>query len=147
MSRDIITIFLTSLTPVLELRGGMVLAWGLQVPLPFAMAVCITGSTLLGIITYTFGEIFVTILRKILPFYMESVERKKEKLLKNYEKWGYIALTLFIGIPLPGTGAFTGALLAGLLELKPIPTFIAIVAGNTVAATILSLLFLIKRGG
>jgi len=144
MSRDIITVFITSLTPVLELRGGMLLAWTLKISWPVAITICVLGSTILGIITYFLGEFFIYVLKRILPSYINRLEQKKDNLLSNYEKWGYIALTLFVGIPLPGTGAFTGALIAGILNLHPIKSILSIFTGNILAALILSLLFLAR---
>lgn len=142
--RHIITVFITSLTPVLELRGGMLLARSLNLPWWVSFLTCVIGSTLLGVLTFFLGEIIIKILKIILPKYIEKLEEKKETLSQNYEKWGYTALTLFVGIPLPGTGAFTGALIAGLLEFDTKKSIISLLLGNILAAFLLSLFFLIR---
>jgi uncharacterized membrane protein len=142
--RHIIAVFITSMTPVLELRGGMILAWSLKLPWFLSFTICVIGSTILGVFTFFLGELLIKILRYMIPSYIEKVEKKKEEFIRNYEKWGYIALTLFVGIPLPGTGAFTGALIAGLLELETIKTILSLLLGNVLAALLLSLFFLIR---
>ena len=140
--QDIISIFITSITPVLELRGSMILGWHLGVPWHITIIISVLGSTLLGIAAYLLGDIIIIILQHIIPSYIFHLEIKKDHFIKNYEKWGYIALTLFVGIPLPGTGAFTGALIAGLLKLQPTKTVLSLFLGNLLAALILSLLFI-----
>lgn len=62
-----------------------------------------------------------------------------EKKSKSIRILGYIGLAIFIGIPLPGTGAWTGAFIAGLLSLKKFPSFISIISGVLMAATIVTL--------
>lgn len=139
--QDIIPIFITSITPVLELRGSMILGWHLGIPWHITIIVSVLGSTLLGILAYLLGDLIIILLQHTIPYYISHLEIKKNNFIKSYEKWGYIALTLFVGIPLPGTGAFTGALVAGLLELQPTKTFLSLFLGNFLAALILSLFF------
>ncbi len=142
--KHIIAIFLTSITPILELRGGMLLAWTLGMPWWISFLTCVIGSTILGTLAFLIGDFIILILKYIFPSYINKLQNKKKQFIENYEKLGYIALTLFVGIPLPGTGAFTGALIAGLLELNPIKTILSLLFGNILAALILSIFFFIR---
>jgi len=135
-----VVVFLISLLPVLELRGGLIAASLLGVDFVTAFIICFVGN----MIPIPFIILFI---RKILEFLstipafeklvekiMNKSEKNKEKILK-YEKWG---LLIFVAIPLPGTGAWSGALVAGLLGMRMKSAFPIITLGVLIAGIIMS---------
>ena len=68
---------------------------------------------------------------------MISLDKKVEKNKQSIERYGYFGLTLFVGIPLPGTGAFTGCLIASVLDMDKKKSFLAIVLGVLMASVIM----------
>lgn len=132
-------IFVISMIPILELRGGIVAASLLGVPITTAIPVCIVGN----IIPIPFILLFITkifeLMKKTKTFrpLVEKLESKamgKSDKIKKYEFWG---LMLFVGIPLPGTGAWTGSLIAALLRIKNRKAVPAIFLGLILATIIM----------
>ena len=130
--------------PILELRGGLLAAGPAILDIPMWQAVpgCV-GRDLLPIpfilllITKIFDWMKGT--RKLKPI-VEKLEKKalsKSDKIEKYEFWG---LVIFVGIPLPGTGAWTGALIAALLGIRFRKAFPAIVLGVCLAASIMTVL-------
>ncbi len=113
-------IFIISLLPILELRGGMIAAKLLGVKLVKAFIICYIGNIIpIPFILLFIRRIFAAMrktkrLGKIADKIEEKSLKKKDKVLK-YKQWG---LLLFVAIPLPGTGGWTGALLAALLDIR-----------------------------
>ena len=68
------------------------------------------------------------------------LDQKVEKHKGQIEKFGYLGIVLFVGIPLPGTGAWTGSLIASVLEMDRKKTFLAVLAGVFMASIIMMLL-------
>lgn len=135
-----LTIFLISLLPILELRGGMIAAALLGVNFTQAFLICLVGNLLpipfiLWLIRPFFNWLKTTKhLKKVADWLERKTEKNKEKVLK-YEVLG---LLLFVAIPLPGTGGWTGALVAAMLDMpmkKSLPT---IVIGVLIAGFIMS---------
>ena len=133
-------IFLISLLPILELRGGIIAAKILGVSFMRAFAICFIGN----ILPVPFILLFV---RKIFSFLkrfkkvqntIEKLEarsiRKADKIVR-YRLWG---LLLLVAIPLPGTGAWTGALAADLLDIRIKHSFPVICVGVLIAGLIIS---------
>ena len=125
-------IFIISMIPILELRGGILAA----------------GPAFLNIPTWRAIPIFAW-LRKTRLFrpLVEKLEKKamsKSDRISRYEFWG---LVLFVGIPLPGTGAWTGALVASLLGIDWKKAFGAIVVGVCMASVIMYILSYVVIGG
>lgn len=137
-------LFIISMVPILELRGGLLAAGPafLDVAKWQAIPICIIGNLLpipfiLLLITKIFDWMKGT--KKLKPL-VEKLEKKamsKSGKIEKYEFWG---LVLFVGIPLPGTGAWTGALIASLLGIRFRKAFPAIVLGVLIAAVIMSIL-------
>lgn len=136
-----LTIFLISLLPILELRGGMIAAALLGVPFGRAFLICLVGNLLpipfiLWLIRPFFNWLRTTKHFKKLADWLErKTEKNKEKVLK-YEVLG---LLLFVAIPLPGTGGWTGALVAAMLDMPmkkslPIICLGVLIAGIIMAA-------------
>lgn len=139
-----VIIFIISMIPILELRGGLLAASPalLNVPILTAIPLCIIGNVLpIPFILLLITKILdwmktVTIFRPIAVWLENKAMSKKDK-IEKYEFWG---LVLFVGIPLPGTGAWTGSLIAALLRLKIKKAFLAIMLGIVIATVIMSIL-------
>ena len=136
-----LTIFVISLLPILELRGGMIAARLLGVSFLKAFAICYIGNMLpIPFILLCIKKIF-EILRKY-PFFEKIITRLEAKTEKNkdkvlrYKSWG---LLIFVAIPLPGTGGWTGALMAALLDIDFKRALPIISLGVFIAGLIMSL--------
>ena len=137
-----VIVFIISLLPVLELRGGLVAASLLGVDFLTGYVVSIIGNVLPIPIVLLFLEKIFDFLRKF-DFTKKVVDKIENKILskkEQIEKYGYLGLLLFVGIPLPGTGAWTGAGLAVLLHLNKKKSFIFIMLGVILASIIMSII-------
>ena len=134
-------VFIISLLPVLELRGGLVAASLLNVEPLVGYVISIIGN----MIPIPFILLFIT---KILDWMEDSkiklfrkisswLHKKAKKNKAQIEKYGYLGLILFVGIPLPGTGAWTGCLIAALLNMDRKKSFYAVIAGIIMASIIM----------
>ena len=135
-------VFVISLMPILELRGGLLAAalLGLD-PIP---------SYIISIIGNILPIPFILLLiNKILEWMRKSKhfsgnanwqDKKKKKNKGQIEKYGYLGIVIFVGIPLPGTGAWTGSLIASVLEMDRKKTFIAVLLGVIIASIIMMIL-------
>ena len=143
MLKQYILAFLISMVPLIELRGGVPAAITMGIPALNAIAVCAIGNMLPVPIIYLFarkvlvwgsdkphiGGIFTKILDK--------GEKAGQKLVATASRKGlFMALMLFVGIPLPGTGAWTGALVAALLDIRLKSAIPAIFVGLLIAGAI-----------
>ena len=137
-----LTIFVISLMPILELRGGMIAARLLEVNFFKAFAICFIGNMLpIPFILLFIKKIFEWLRRfkffeKIIVKLEAKTDRNKEKVLR-YKSWG---LLLFVAIPLPGTGGWTGALFASLLNVDFKRALPIITLGVFIAGVIMSLI-------
>lgn len=136
--------FFISMVPLLELRGGLIAASLLQVQYVKAVLFCVIGN----IIPIPFILLFI---KKILKWmkgikflwfdkiatWLENRATKKSDALKKGEFWG---LLLFVGIPLPGTGAWMGSLIAALFDVDIKKASLAIFCGLILATIIMSIL-------
>ncbi len=112
-------VFIISMVPILELRGGLIVSKLLEVPITTAIPLCIIGNIIpIPFILLFIKQIFKWMKKiKLFRGLVERLEAKamgKSDSIKKYEFWG---LVLFVGIPLPGTGAWTGSLIAALLDV------------------------------
>lgn len=134
-------VFIISMTPILELRGGLLVASLLNVPLLTAIPLCIIGNIIpIPFILLFIKKIFQWI-KTISCFrgFIEKLEKRamgKSDSIKRGEFWG---LALFVGIPLPGTGAWTGSLIASLLEIDIKKAVWAELLGIAIATIIMSI--------
>ena len=137
-------IFIISMIPILELRGGLLAASPalLNVPILRAIPICIVGNIIpIPFILLFIRQIFKW-MKKTKTFRglitkLENRAMGKSDQIKRYE---FLGLLLFVGIPLPGTGAWTGALVASLLHMKFGKAFGAILVGIALATVIMSIL-------
>ena len=136
-----LTIFIVSLLPILELRGGLIAAKLLGVPFLKAFIICFLGNIVpIPFIILFIKKIFAFMRRfKIFDKLLDRLESKGEKnrdKVMRYQNWG---LLIFVAIPLPGTGGWTGALIAALLDIPIKKSFPIIVAGVFIAGIIMSI--------
>lgn len=140
ISREAV-IFIISMIPILELRGGLLAASLLKVPIIRAIPLCIIGN----IIPIPFILLFIKKIFKWLKKFkhfrplvekMEARAMKKSGQVSNAEFWG---LALFVGIPLPGTGAWTGSLIAALLDMDIKKAVLSELVGIAIATLIMSI--------
>lgn len=134
-------IFLISLMPILELRGGMIAAALLKVPYMRAASICITGNILPVPFILMFLDKIFTLMEKWKPT-KNIVRYFKDKAIKNkskIDKYGFLGLVLFVGIPLPGTGAWTGSLVASVFNMDIRKASIGIFLGIVLAFIIMSI--------
>ena len=141
ISKEVI-IFIISLMPILELRGGLLAASLLDVEYITAALICVLGNVLPIPFVLLFLRYVLDILSKwnITKRIVNWLEKKVESKRDQIDKYGYLGLILFVGIPLPGTGAWTGSLLAVMLGLSRKKSFICILLGVLLAAIIMSIL-------
>jgi len=133
-------VFLISATPVIEVRGAVPIAFlYFKMPVFNTLLLCVLGSILPIIPILWFLNTATEKLRKINVFnkffeWLFARTRSKSKIIEDFE---LVGLTLFVAIPFPGTGVWTGCVAAYLLGLPWIPTFICATIGTTIASLIL----------
>ena len=139
-------IFLISMVPVIELRGAMIYAVGYNLPYVPALITCVVGNMLPVPFIYFFARKVLVwgadkkYIGKFFRFCLEKGQRGGEKLVKKTGRGGlFLALLLFVGIPLPGTGAWTGTLAASFLNMGIKSTAAAVSLGVVLAGLIMGL--------
>ena len=133
--------FLISLLPILELRGGLIAANLLGVKLIPAFIICFIGNMLPIPFILLFIEKIFDWLRdkKGLGKVVRYCEKKADKNRDKIDKYGYWGLLILVAIPLPGTGGWTGALVAALMRLDIKKSLPVSAAGVLIAGIIVSL--------
>ena len=112
-------IFLISLLPILELRGGILAGTLLGVDWPIAYLICVIGNLLpIPFILLFIRKIFDWIRNTRFVKLVDKLEAKAEKKSAKVTKYKKFGLFLFVAIPLPGTGGWTGALIASVLKMR-----------------------------
>ena len=139
---EIFWVILWSMAPVSELRGGIPWAYyvGLNPWLAFLIPV-VANILVIPILFFFLDKVHklfykIKIYKKLFDAYVHKTRKRAKPKL---EKYGYAALTLFVAIPFPTTGAWTGTIIAWLLGLERKQSLIAIFAGVTIAGIIVSL--------
>ena len=139
-------IFFVSMVPIIELRGAMVYAVGYDLPYIPALITCVIGNMLPVPIIYFFARKVLVwgankkYIGKFFSFCLEKGERAGQKLVKTAGRGGlFLALLLFVGIPLPGTGAWTGTLGASFLNMGFKSTVLSVSLGVVLAGIIMAL--------
>ena len=115
-----LTAFVISLLPILECRGGMIAARLLEMPFLKAFVICYLGNMLpIPFILLFLKKIFELMKKsKGLGKIVHKMEKKAEKHRHTIEKYGTWGLLALVAIPLPGTGGWTGALVAEIMDIK-----------------------------
>ncbi len=137
-----IIVFIISLMPILELRGGLIAASLLDLNPIVSYIICIIGNVIPVPFILWFINIILDKMRKSKRFKKVAkwLDKKVDKHKGQIEKYGFWGLVLFVGIPLPGTGAWTGCLIAAVLEMDRKKAFIAAMIGIFMASIIMMLL-------
>ena len=135
-------VFIISMLPILELRGGLIAASLLNLNIVSSFIICFIGNILpvpfiLWFITPIFDKLKKT---KKLSKFVNKLENKAMSKKDQIEKYQYWGLMLFVGIPLPGTGARTGCLIAALLGMDKKKSFLFTTLGVLMAGIIMLIL-------
>lgn len=141
LSEELIA-FIVSMLPILELRGGLIAAKLMDIEFFKAFAICFIGNMVpIPFILFFIRKIF-NLLKKIkkVEAVIEKIEARSLRKADNVRKYRLWGLFLFVAIPLPGTGAWTGALIADLLDIRIKHSFPVITVGVFVAGVIISAL-------
>ncbi len=135
-----ITILLT-LAPISELRGGIPFAIGHSISPVTAFILCVSVNALVGPLVFIFLETLHKLLYRIV-FYKKIfdsiVKRARKRVQDKIDRYGYAGLTIFVAIPLPVTGAYTGAIGAWVLGMDYKKSFLAIAIGVVIAGLIVT---------
>ena len=138
-------VFFIAMVPIVELRGAVPIAqgWGLNEML--ALWVCVLGNMVPVPFIYFFARRFLNwgaqrkYIGKICRFFLVKGERAGQKLVKKAGRGGlFVALMLFVGIPLPGTGAWTGTLGASFLDMGFRSTVLSVSLGVILSGVIMT---------
>ena len=137
-----VIVFIISLMPILELRGGLIAAALLGMDGIKSFIICFIGNIIpipfiLWFITPLFDKLKRT---KLFSGIVNKLENKAMKRKDKIEKLQYIGLLLFVGIPLPGTGAWTGSLIAALLNMDKKKSLLYAILGVVLAGIIMMIL-------
>lgn len=133
-------IFIISMVPILELRGGILAASLLDVHILRAIGFCIAGNIVPIPFILLFIEKIFEWMKKIKlfrPMVLKLEEKALGEKSEKIRKYEFVGLMLFVGIPLPGTGAWTGSLIAALLHVKRRKAVPAIFLGLLLATAIM----------
>lgn len=145
MLKKYLIIFLVSMVPLIELRGAVPIAVGMNLSLLPSYIVCILGNMLPVPFIFFFARKVLEwgadkpVIGKFFTFCLEKGHKGGQKLQEKAGRGLFVALLLFVGIPLPGTGAWTGSLLAALLGMKFKKAFPAVLLGIALASLIMSI--------
>ena len=139
-------VFLISMVPIIELRGAIPVAVGMGLPLIPSYIICIIGNMLPVPFIYFFARKVLLwgsdkpVIGKFFTFCLEKGEKGGKKLQAKAGRGLFVALLLFVGIPLPGTGAWTGTLAASLLDMDFKSSVVAVMCGVLLAGVIMALI-------
>ena len=137
-------VFFCSMLPIIELRGAIPLAFGLGLPWWQAYLIAVLGNLLpvpfilllINVVIKWMANSKVKFFNKFANFLLAKVEKNRER-IEKYSFWG---LCLFVAIPLPVTGAWTGSLVAAVVGMKPLKAFVSALLGVLLAGAIVTLI-------
>lgn len=135
-----ISVFIVSMIPLIEERGGLILARMLNMPLGSAVFWCVLGNIVpIPFILFGIEKLLHWLSSHHLSKIAGWLENKAKKNKPKIDRYGFFGLMLFVGIPLPGTGAWTGSLVASLFDMDLKKASVSILLGIALAALIMSL--------
>lgn len=143
MITNYLWIFFISMVPLIELRGAIPVSQALQMPVVPSYIICILGNMIPVPFIYLFARKILEwgqdkkVIGGICTFFLVKGKKAGQKLESKAGRGLFVALFLFVGIPLPGTGAWTGTLAASLLDMKFKETVIAVMSGVLLAGIIM----------
>ncbi len=138
---EFIFTLLVSMVPIIELRVGIPFGVGLGLPYPVAFIAAVIGNILPAPFIIVYIRRIFQWMRRRLPRFngmVDALERKAHLKGKKVNKYKYLGLMLFVGIPLPGTGAWTGALAAAFLDMPLRKAMPSIILGVILAGLIMT---------
>ncbi len=137
-----ILVFIISLMPILELRGGLIAAALLHLNPISSYVISIIGNIIPVPFILWFINYILNWMRNSKRFkgIANWLDKKVNKHKSQIEKFGFWGLVFFVGIPLPGTGAWTGCLIAAVLEMDRKKSFVAAMIGIFIASIIMMIL-------
>lgn len=148
MLKKYLICFLVSMVPIVELRGAIPISQGMQLPLLQSYIICVIGNMLPVPVIYFFARRVLEwgadkkYIGKFFTFCIEKGHKGGEKLKQKAGNGLFIALLLFVGIPVPGTGAWTGTLAASILDMDFKSTVAAVMLGVLLAGMIMMIVSL-----
>ncbi|MDD7226959.1 MAG: small multi-drug export protein [Firmicutes bacterium] len=143
MLEKYLIVFFVSMVPLIELRGAMVYAVGFDLPIITSYIIAVIGNMLPVPFIYLFARKILVwgkdkpLIGKFFNWCLDKGEKGGQKLQAKAGKGLYYALWLFVGIPLPGTGAWTGTLAASILDMDFKKSVIAVMLGVLLAGIIM----------
>lgn len=152
MLKNFLWVFFISMVPLIELRGAIPVSQALKLPVISSYAVSIIGNMIPVPFIFLFARKFLEwgqnkrLVGGICRFFLLRGTAAGEKMQAKAGRGLYFALFLFVGIPLPGTGAWTGTLAASLLDLDGKKTSLAVMGGVLLAGVIMLVLTLLGFG-
>ncbi|MEF9983510.1 MAG: small multi-drug export protein [Oscillospiraceae bacterium] len=138
----LLTLFVISMVPVIELRGAIPVGVGMGIPFWLNYLVCVLGNVILVPILIPCARtvlFWCAKLPKVGKYFQKIIDLGNRK-IEKLGKYELLGIFLFVAIPLPGTGAWTGSLIATLLQLNTFKAFIAITLGVMAAGLIMGVL-------
>ena len=146
MLKSYLWVLFISMLPLIELRGALPVSQALKLPLLNSFLICIIGNMIPVPFIYLFARKFLEwgkeqkLIGGFCGWCLEKGERGGRQLQEKAGHGLYVALMLFVGIPLPGTGAWTGMLAASLLDMDFKKSTMAVLAGVLMAAVIVGII-------
>ena len=143
MLKHYLIVFFVSMVPIIELRGAIPYGVGFGLPLWLTYCIAIVGNMLPVPVIYLFARKVLVwgsdkpVIGKFFTFCLEKGEKAGRKLQQKAGRGLYWALLLFVGIPLPGTGAWTGTLAASLLDMDFKKSVLSCTGGVLLAGVIM----------
>lgn len=143
MIKKYLIIFFISMVPLVELRGAIPFSQGFGLPIIRSYIICIIGNMLPVPIIYLFARKVLEwgadkpVIGKFFTWCLDKGHKGGKKLQKKAGKGLFVALLLFVGIPVPGTGAWTGTLAASILDMDFKSTVAAVMLGVLLAGVIM----------
>ena len=139
---DVIYTFLLSMVPIIELRGAIPLGAGLGLPWYINYIVCVIGNFLPVPFILLFIRAILNWMKKVpkldkIAIWLEARAAKKSDKVNKYATLG---LLVFVALPLPGTGAWTGSLVAALMEMRLKHSLLSVFCGVLIAGIIVTLI-------
>lgn len=137
-------VFFVSMVPLIELRGAIPIATGLGLPMLSSYIVAVIGNMLPVPIIYLFARKVLEwgadkpVIGKFFTFCLEKGKKGGDKLQEKAGRGLFWALMIFVGIPLPGTGAWTGTLAASILDMDFKSSIAAVMLGVLLAGVIMA---------
>lgn len=144
MFKKYLITLLISMVPIVELRGGIPIGVGMGIDWKLAVAICMIGNMLPVPFIFFFARRILEwgkdkpVIGKFFTWCLEKGHKGGEKLCEKAGRGTFFALMIFVGIPLPGTGAWTGTLAASLLDFDFKKSILSVMCGVILAAIIIT---------